>query len=270
MRQWMKRHAQRERPLLLTEFGLLKPFHYYGTCPATTTTCPPGGIDGCFCDENRETFHPARVADFLRAVQNYLLHTRDSDLGHPYDEHRLVQQSLWYSLATGAPTDGGHASNLVDPDARYALTTPGESWEDLVKATAPAPNLLVTDVPAATGHAWHPGSPGTATLSVVVVNNGNIAPQEAVVVTFYSDPLLSHAVGSTMLRGLAGCARRAMVVKAWATSPTWSLGSHQFWVKVDSSNSLDEVHESDNVGTATVKISLVRAILPLAFRLSAP
>ena len=267
MRQWMKQHGQQQKPLLLTEFGLLKPYHYDdGICPANTTTCPPEGVPGCFCDENGETFHPARVATFLQLVLDYLLHASDPDLGHPFDEYRLVQQSLWYSLSTVAPTDVGHASNLVDPAAGYARTVPGESWEGLAKAIAPAPNLLVTDVPGATGRAWLPGGPGTAKLSAVVMNNGNIAPDQTVVVTFYSDQNLRNPIGSTTLSGLAGCARRAVVVEALATSPTWGVGLHQFWVKVDSANSLDEVHETDNVGTGTVEIGLVRSTLPLVFR----
>ena len=265
MRQWMKQHGQQERPLLLTEFGLLKPYNYYGVCSATT--CPPGGVDGCFCDENRETFHPARVAEFHEAVQDYLLHASDPNLGHPFDEYRLVQQSLWYSLATDGPADVGHASNLVDPDAGYACTVPGESWEDVAKAIPPTPNLLVTGVPGATGHAMGAGGPGTAKLSAVVMNNGNIASDQTVVVTFYSDRWLRNPVGTTtLLGGLGGCARREVVVEAWATSPTWGPGVHQFWVKVDSSNALDEAHETDNVGTGTVEIGLVRAILPLVLR----
>ena len=53
--------------------------------------------------------------------------------------------------------------------------------------------------------------------------------------------------------------------------PRLDLGVHQFWVKVDSTNAVDEVHETDNVGTGTVEVTmLVRYVLPLTFRLFTP
>jgi hypothetical protein len=266
MRQWMKNRGYRDKPLLLTEFGVLKPYHFYGICPAGTTTCPPDGVPGCFCDENDETFHPARVATFLELTHDYLLSATDVELGHPYDEYRLVQQSLWYSLSTLDPQHVGHASNLVDPDAAYALTVPGQSYQVMAQATTPEINLLAADVPWASGRIMHPGDPAIAELSVLVVNNGNISTGGTVDVTFYSDSGLTNVIASATLGELGGCARKSVVVEVLVTNPAWGVGVHPFWVKVDSANAVVESDEGDNVGTGTVRVGLVRSILPAVLR----
>ena len=263
MREWMKDHGQQNRPLVITEYGVLKPYHYYGFC--SVEVCPPeGDPEGCFCDENKETFHPTRVADFAEATFDYMMTATDPALGHPADEHRLVQQWLWYSLATTQVDGVGHASNLVDPSSAYTLTIPGQRWQDYVRAISPTVNLLPTRVPLVTG--WVPDGADsvTVTLSAEVMNGGNVAVTGTVTVEFYSNEALTASIGSAVFAGLGGCARHLAVV-----TTTWESlgpGSYPFWVKADSPETVPESLETDNVMQGLVMIDPSSLFLPLVTR----
>ena len=98
-RRWMDRHGQRNKALIVTEYGILMPEEY--------------------------GFPPEKVADYMRKSFDLLLNTRDSEIGYPADDNRLVQRLLWYSLSdTNYPT-----GNLVDP-ASGELTPLGQAFAD--------------------------------------------------------------------------------------------------------------------------------------------
>jgi hypothetical protein len=84
-RRWMDKQGERNKPLIISEFGILMPTEY--------------------------GFPPERVAEFMTGTFDYLLTASDPDIGYPADDNRLVQRLTWYSLSdTVYPT-----SNLVDP-----------------------------------------------------------------------------------------------------------------------------------------------------------
>jgi hypothetical protein len=84
-RQWMKDRGQREKPLIVTEYGIVMPSEY--------------------------GFSHQRVRDFMYATFDFLMTATDPDLGYPPDDDRLVQRWCWYSLSdTVYPT-----GNLFDP-----------------------------------------------------------------------------------------------------------------------------------------------------------
>jgi hypothetical protein len=98
-RRWMDRHGQRDKPLIVTEFGILMPEDY--------------------------GFSPEAVAEYMRRSFDLLLTARDPEIGYPADDNRLVQRFLWYSLSdTMYPT-----GNLVDPKTGD-LTPLGEVFAD--------------------------------------------------------------------------------------------------------------------------------------------
>jgi hypothetical protein len=264
MREWMKEHNQQDKPLIITEYGILKPYNFYGICNAIEQ-CPPLPEEppGCFCDENRETFHPTRVKNFMEATFDYLMTATDPVLGYPADEYRLVQQWLWFSLAKEGAEDLGHASNLVYTDT-YALTTPGLRWQDYVVTIASTVNLLPVSVPTIVEYTANGTDSMTVTLWAEVRNNGNIAPTGTVTVTFYSDEALTTPIGSVTFAGLGGCARSAVVM-----TTTWknlSTGIYPFWVKVDSTETITETSETDNVASGIVFINPRYVFLPLVLR----
>ncbi len=85
-RRWMSDKGERDKPLIVSEFGVLMPADY--------------------------GFAYERVRDFMYASFDYLLTASDASLGYPADSDRLVQRWAWYSLSdTVYPT-----GNLFDPD----------------------------------------------------------------------------------------------------------------------------------------------------------
>jgi hypothetical protein len=96
-RRWMADRGQRDKPLVVSEYGVLMP--------------PDYGFD------------TERVQAFMIGTFDYFLTARDPELGYPADEDRLVQWWAWYSLDdTLYP-----AGNLFDPQTK-AMTLLGAAF----------------------------------------------------------------------------------------------------------------------------------------------
>jgi hypothetical protein len=107
-RQWMAQHGERNKPLIVSEYGILMPNEY--------------------------GFPPERVASFMTDSFDFLLTAADPDLGYPADGNRLVQRLTWYSLSdTVYPT-----SNLVDPKTGE-LTLLGQTFAAYAAKLANSP-----------------------------------------------------------------------------------------------------------------------------------
>jgi len=98
-RRWMADHGQRDKPLVVSEYGILMPSDY--------------------------GFPPAAVRAFLEGSFDLFLTASDGAVGYPRDGGRLVQWWCWYSLA--APEDYYPTGNLFDP-ATKALTPLGAAF----------------------------------------------------------------------------------------------------------------------------------------------
>ena len=77
-RRWMAARGQREKPLIISEYGVLMPSAWFDALGE------PGG------DE--------RVCTFMERTFDYLLAAADRAIGYPFDDCRLVQRWLWFSL----------------------------------------------------------------------------------------------------------------------------------------------------------------------------
>jgi len=87
-REWMAAHGQRDRPLVVSEYGILMPVEY--------------GFDA------------ERVRVYMEGTFDYMVGARNEQVGYPADGNRLVQWWAWYSTAdTKFP-----AGNLFDPTTR--------------------------------------------------------------------------------------------------------------------------------------------------------
>jgi hypothetical protein len=106
-RSWMRERGYQDKPLAVTEYGILMP-NSYG-------------------------FPEHEVRQYLRETINRMLTLRDQETGYPADGFRLVQQWAWFSLAFDLyPT--GNLANLE----RKALTSLGEQYRDCVLAVGGA------------------------------------------------------------------------------------------------------------------------------------
>ena len=250
MRQWMKDHGQRKKPLILSEHGILYPFEDYDD-PVNPTRC-------YLQDEYGNCFTAARVSSYMTQVFNYLETAVDANLGYPADNYRLVQQWLWYSLQCTGP---GYVSDLLEAD-NVTLTQVGQTFQNHVTGQSTAVNLFPDRVPPVVGTS-ETGAV-TVTLSVAVRNNGNVQASGPFIVTFYSDASLTQPIGSEILSDLGGCARRAATAET-----TWAnliSGPHFFWVKVDSSEVVAESAEGDNLAQGVVLVNPHQMFLPMALR----
>ena len=100
-RQWMKERGQQNKPLIVTEYGILMPADY--------------------------GFPPERVEAFMLKTFAFFRTATDPVLGYPADNFRLVQRWCWYSLAdTSYPTgnllqiETGEFTSLGEAFRRYA------------------------------------------------------------------------------------------------------------------------------------------------------
>lgn len=249
MRQWMKRHGEQNKPLILTEYSLLYPY------------IDDGGGSCFLMDENGRCFTPARVSEFMRKSFDYLNAARDPNLGYPLDNNRLVQQWMWFAVHAEAE---GSASNLVEEDLQ-TLTQMGQTFRNYVFAETPTRNLVIERVK----NAVVASNSGTATadLAVTFRNNGSTAVQQSFTVTFYEDALLTRPIGSaTVSPPLGGCATNSKTV-----SVKWqglTPGVHQYWVHVDSNDRIQETPptSTDNIASALVYVDAERALLPMVRR----
>jgi hypothetical protein len=101
-RQWMADRGYRDRPLAVTEFGILMPSDF--------------------------GFPPPVVAEFLTGTLDFLVQAADDTIGYPADENRLVQWAFWYSVYDPLEFPTG---NLYEPETGQ-LTALGEIYTDYI------------------------------------------------------------------------------------------------------------------------------------------
>jgi len=108
---WLAEHGERQKPLIISEFGVLMPSDYIGGDQA--------------------------VLSFMESAFRYLLDARDSRLGYAADEGRLVQRWMWFSLnfpshdpITGLDSFNGALYEWQHPDR---LTVLGERYRDFIR-----------------------------------------------------------------------------------------------------------------------------------------
>jgi hypothetical protein len=98
-RDWMAANGYREKPLAVTEFGILL------------------GVNN--------GYNPEKVAQYLQGTVPWLEAATDEELGYPGDGNRLVQRWAWFSLADRYFP----SSNLVNLDMD-ALTKVGQVYRE--------------------------------------------------------------------------------------------------------------------------------------------
>jgi hypothetical protein len=85
-RRWMAEHGYQDRPLIVSEYGILMPNDY--------------------------GFPLERVEVFMLMTFEFLRTASDPVIGYPADEYKLVQRWCWFSLADQRYPTG----NLMDPE----------------------------------------------------------------------------------------------------------------------------------------------------------
>lgn len=213
-RQWMSDRGYQDRPLIITEFGILWPEDY------------------------GSGFGPARVNAFMSETFAYLGSATGLN-GYPADNNRLVQSWAWYSL-----TDG-YNGMLFDPIARQR-TVFGNHFAALAAKIPGDANLRPVRASATREAAGH------VTLSVTVANNGNSAIPGVFGVKFYrGNPLQGGMLvgAERFVHVLEGCGTTSTVTVEWPGAPGSQV---DLWVVVDPGNLVAERDEADNTLALTL------------------
>lgn len=160
-RQWMAGKGQRDKPLIVSEYGIL--FHE--------------GLGYTY----------ERAHAFMLATFDFFLHGTDTQLGYPADGNRLVQRWAWYSLDDTSFEQQQYMtwSALYDPFPPYAIRQMGRDFGAYAGAlVTPYVDLQPARLDILPAQTPTNGQPVTLTLQVTVRNAGNTASQGPVAVVW--------------------------------------------------------------------------------------
>ena len=259
MRQWMKDNGQQNKPLIISEFGILFPYLVEG--------------DGCYLqDELGNCFTRPRVQSFMQSTIEFFETATDGSMGYPQDDNKLVQQWLWFPLyhdyrinsligqSSDMLVDGYQDTTKYTDGDLNALNELGQYYRQEALNETLQPNLVVrADSPITIG-----SSVSTA-FAVWVQNIGNTQATGPIRVTIYADANLTQVVGSAPIyTNVFGCG--ASTRKVYIQAGNLPDGEQNFWVKVDSNNLISETNEGDNVRQITARIFKSRVLLPVIVR----
>ncbi len=190
LRQWMRDRGYRDRPLIISEYGILMP-EFYG-------------------------FDSDRVRAFMHETFDWLMEATDPATGYPADGNRLVQAWNWFSLDMdtfeGYPT----WNHLFDPDTT-GITALGADFgaytAPLAAVCADEADLRVVDIDEEPLE-WGATGRITTTVTAEIINYGGSAPGPAMV-RFERD---GAPAGEVSLPGLTYCSRERVSV-VWSDIP---------------------------------------------------
>jgi len=155
-RQWMADHGQRDKPLIVSEYGIL------------------------FNEELGYSYE--RVRDYMLATFDYFLNATDPNIGYPADGNRLVQRWAWFSLDVASFGWGTYWGALFDPQT-HQITQMGQAFGNYAaQIVTPYVDLLPQEVTWtwAEPPVYRQSSP--LRVATAVANRGNRPVQDRFVV----------------------------------------------------------------------------------------
>lgn len=225
-RQWMKNKGEHDKPLIITEYGILWP--------------------GWLLDEDRHGWSSDRVSHFMTRTFDLFLNETFPTIGYPADDHRLVQAWAWFSTF-----HDGYNGDLFYRDSGE-LSPIGQAYADYTAA------LTETNLADLTVRLWAdeapfehiPSSASYDSLTVTVPVTGAVAnlgkaPAAGVII---SSPLLGFQTTQDV---------PARYEEDIATFPLPSLvvtesGLYDLSLVADPARVLDDARRWNNAFTTTV------------------
>ena len=235
-RQWMRDHGERDKVLIVSEYGILMPDSHGYDAP--------------------------RVVTFMLGTFDYFMTATNPDFGHPADGNRLVQRWAWYSLNDKRFEGHTSHSHLFDPTSK-ALTPLGIAYRDYVNPVySPYVDILPATFEISPGRPLAPdGQPITVTLTVQVRNAGNV-DTSGVSVRFWSDDP-GQLIGSVQTIATLPARSVHSLSVEW---PNVALGEYTVGVTVDPEDLILEVDEGNNQSSRHLFVARQRGYLPLVLR----
>ena len=224
-RQWMADHGYRDKPLSISEYGILLPPAY--------------------------GYPYATVRNFMLESFNFFLNTTDSTTGYPADANRLVQNWSWFSLNSppyDANTGIGFNGNLFNPTT-HAFEPLGLDFANYVASVAnDKPDLALTNLQV-TPVTMVMTSTSPVTVTARLSNKGGNDVQEAVVQLWLIDAtdnrtLLSQSEPIATIG--AGCGPIPIQL-TWQPAAL-PVGAYTLAVEASAANGDQESNTADNIG----------------------
>ena len=237
-RQWMADHGERDKALLVSEYGILMP--------------------------DSLGFDTARVQAFMRFTFDYFTSATDPNLGYPADGNRLVQRWAWYSLNDRRFEGHTSWSHLFDPTSKE-ITGLGLAFENYVTPLhTPYVDLLPAAIHFTPVTLFSPdGQPVTVTLSATIRNAGNTDVEHVPVRFWHTAPNPAHFIGAIQTVVSLPARSLASVSLDW---PGVAVGAHRVGVTVDGAAAIVESEESNNQLSRTLVVADQQIYLPLCLQ----
>ncbi len=249
MRTWMKSRGYQNKPLIVTEYGVLFPMWLLNDQYGLTQ---------------------ADINQFINDSTNYLNTAVDVDLGYPADGYRLVQQAAFYSLDDDSRDDQGDyrwGSFIFNSTPPYTLTAAGVQFINTMEDMPASVDLL--PVSASTEPATllvQNAEPITATLNVMIANAGNSRQTSLIRVRFWditSGGQVQLQPDSVLTSMINGCGTTQAVT---TSVPNLVAGAHTIRVEVDPDQQIPEASELNNLLTVTILVGTHSLYLPFVLR----
>jgi hypothetical protein len=239
-RGWMAEHGQRDRPLVVNEYGILM---------------PPDYADG-FGDD-------VQIA-FLEGTFDYFRTATDPEIGCPADGNRLVQRWAWYSLCDDVYRDGmlvshGYNGDLFTGASMKTMTPLGRAYGRYAVGDLVLEGLSI----APPALRWAEGAPVTATVTVQVRKDGGLSPTGSVDVELVAEGTVG---GETREGWTVGPLDEGAAATLSTTLVYTTAGVHPVTVHLDPTDTVNEMDEGNNGVTGTVLVATDRAFLPVVAR----
>ena len=244
-RQWMAAHGYRDKPLLVTEYGILLP-PVYG-------------------------FPYDKVRTFMLGTFDFFLSATDAATGYPADGNRLVQAWSWFSLnypPYDPETEFGHNGNLLEPDTGALLPLGQDFGAYIAKLASPTsvtltlPRLQLTPSAVVIPPTAHrsAGVTPTLTLTATLANTGNSAACNLQIHLWVREAngVLTRRATQTIATLAAQANNAQTLTFTWPLDNT-SYGLHEFILEANADNS------NTSLPIATVRQTYSFWVLPEPF-----
>ena len=233
-RQWMEEKGERNKPLIVSEYGVLMPEAY--------------GFD-----------YP-RVKNFMYATFDYFITATHESLGYPADGNRLVQRWAWYSLSDPAFEGWPSWNHLFDPDTT-SITSLGLDFGSYTDPlTTPFPGSVDLQLVAIRHTRPVTGATDLLTTTVTAeIHNGGASDAHNIVVQFERGDGPAGEVNIPVLA--AGGSESASVI--WRNL---APGLYQVSARVDSDTLIVECDYTNNSLSIAMVVGGHEVFLPLIGR----
>jgi len=128
-RAWMKDHGQQEKPLIISEYGVL-----YWHCTEHVDA------EQTICAEGKNLYDAELVRNFMLDTFDFFLNTQDCAIGYAADDCRLVQRWMWYALNDDGTQTFNPYMHLYNYDSN-TLSESGMAFQNYVAANQAALQL---------------------------------------------------------------------------------------------------------------------------------